>query len=279
MDAFRDKVVLVTGGARGQGRSHARRFAAAGADLIVVDIAEERALSSVGYPLSTAADLDETARLVKHEGRRALTYAVDVRDFAALDAAVGDAIRHLGRIDVLLVNAAICTFSPLATMSESVWAETIDVNLTGAFNTIRTVVPHMLDRQRGRVVATASMAGRAGWENIGHYAATKWALIGLIKSLALEVAPHGITANVICPSSVDTPMTNNEGSFRLFRPDLDDPTLEDAIPAFTAVNVIPVPWVDPNDISDAVMFLASEDAAGITGATLSVAAGVNARNI
>jgi NAD(P)-dependent dehydrogenase (short-subunit alcohol dehydrogenase family) len=151
--------------------------------------------------------------------------------------------------------------------------------LTGSFNTIRAVVPHMIERGTGRVVAIASMAGRAGWENIGHYAAAKWGLIGLVKSLALEVAANGITANVICPSSVDTPMTNNEGSFRLFRPDLEQPTLEDALPALTAVNVIPVPWVDPNDISDAVLFLASDEASGITGATLSVAAGVNARNI
>ena len=278
MPSFEGKVALITGAARGQGRSHAIRFAKAGADVIIIDLGD-RQLETVGYPLSTADDLAETARLVEGLGRRAHAYHADVRDFAALQEVVEAGLSAAGQIDILIVNAAICTFSPLATMSQEMWHEMVDVNLTGAFNTIRSVIPHMLARNTGRVVATASMAGRAGWENIGHYAATKWGLIGLIKSLALEVAPHGITANVICPSSVNTPMTNNEGSFRLFRPDLEDPTLEDALPAFTSVNVIPVPWVEPDDISDAVLFLASDGAAGITGATLSVAAGVNARNI
>jgi SDR family mycofactocin-dependent oxidoreductase len=278
MARFDGKAALVTGAARGQGRSHAARFAAEGADVILCDLGD-RTLETVEYPLGTAADLEQTAGLVEQHGRRAHVFEADVRDLAELRAGVEAAIEAIGRIDILVVNAGICTFSPLAEMSERTWSEMIDVNLTGAFNSIRSVIPHMIERRSGRVVATASMAGRAGWENIGHYAASKWGLIGLVKSLALEVAPQGITANVICPSSVDTPMTNNPGSFRLFRPDLANPTLEDAIPALTAVNVIPVPWVDPSDISDAVLFLASDEAAAITGATLSVAAGVNARNI
>jgi NAD(P)-dependent dehydrogenase (short-subunit alcohol dehydrogenase family) len=131
----------------------------------------------------------------------------------------------------------------------------------------------------GRIVMTSSMAGRGGWAKLSHYAATKWGLIGMAKSLAVEVAPHGVTVNVICPSSVNTPMMHNEASYRLFRPDLDSPNVDDALPAFQAVNVQPVPYVEPADISDAVCFLVSDDARYITGSILSVAAGVNALNI
>jgi NAD(P)-dependent dehydrogenase (short-subunit alcohol dehydrogenase family) len=181
---------------------------------------------------------------------------------------------------VLVANAGICTFGALVSMSAAVWKEMIDINLTGVFNVTRAVVPHIVAADRGgRVIATASMAGRAGWENIGHYAAAKWGIVGLIKSLALELAPHNITANVICPSSVNTTMMNNDASYRLFRPDLAAPTRDDALPAFASVNVIPAPFAEADDISDAVLFLASDEAWPITGATLSVAMGVNARNI
>jgi NAD(P)-dependent dehydrogenase (short-subunit alcohol dehydrogenase family) len=164
-------------------------------------------------------------------------------------------------------------------MDAETWNTMIDVNLTGAFNTIRAAVPPMVEAGFGRVVATSSMAGRAGWENIGHYAAAKWGLIGMVKSLALEVAPQGVTANIVCPSSVNTPMMKNEASYKLFRPDLEDPTLEDALPSFQSVNVIPVPYAETDDISDAVLFLCSEEAKYITGATLSAAIGANAKNV
>jgi NAD(P)-dependent dehydrogenase (short-subunit alcohol dehydrogenase family) len=164
-------------------------------------------------------------------------------------------------------------------MSAQTWQETVDTNLTGVFNAVRATLPGMIERRYGRIVATSSMAGRAGWENIGHYAASKWGIIGLIKSVALEGAAFGVTANVVCPSSVATPMMMNDGSYRLFRPDLAEPTLDDALGAFTSVNVIPVPYAETTDISAAMAFLASDAAAMITGATLSVAAGVNARNI
>jgi SDR family mycofactocin-dependent oxidoreductase len=277
---FAGKVVFITGAARGQGRSHALRFAQEGADVVVCDRTADRPITTVAYPLPEPHELEQTADLVRELGRRALACAIDVRDLDGLEAAAARAVAELGRIDVLLANAAICTFNPLASMPAEVWSETIEINLTGVFNTCRAVVPHIIERgEGGRVIATASMAGRAGWENIGHYAAAKWGVIGLVKSLALELAPHRITANVICPSSVNTPMMNNDASYRLFRPDLTDPTREDALPAFTSVNVIPVPYVEPDDISDGVLFLASDEAWGITGATLSIAAGVNARNI
>lgn len=277
---FEGKVVMITGAARGQGRSHARRFAAEGADVILCDWDGERPIETVPYPLPAAGELEETARIVRDAGRRALVCPADVRDLDALTNAGQRGVEELGRIDILVANAAICTFHELATMPSQMWDEMIDINLGGVFNACRAVVPHMIERGTGgRVIATASMAGRAGWENIGHYAAAKWGIIGLIKSLALEVAPHRITANVICPSSVNTTMMNNDASYKLFRPDLDAPTREDALPAFASVNVIPVPYAETDDISDGVLFLASDEAWSITGVTLSIAAGVNARNI
>jgi len=275
---FEGRRVLVTGGARGQGRSHALRFAREGADVAVLDIAAGE-METVPYPLAGREELEETAALVEAEGGRSLTLVADIRSLAQMEDAARRTVEAFGGIDVLVVNAGICTFGELASMSAETWGTMIDVNLTGAFNTVRAAVPHMYGSEAGRVVATASMAGRAGWENIGHYAAAKWGLIGMIKSLALELAPRGITANVVCPSSVDTTMMKNDASYRLFRPDLENPTLEDALPAFQSVNVIPVPYAEPDDISDAVLFLASEAARYVTGATLSAAVGVNAKNV
>ncbi|MBS1678908.1 MAG: mycofactocin-coupled SDR family oxidoreductase [Actinobacteria bacterium] len=270
--------MLVTGAARGQGRNHAVRFAREGADVALLDLAVEE-METVAYPLGSRAELEETAALVKAAGRRVEVLVADVRSLAQMEEAVGRAVAAFGGLDVIVVNAGICTFGELATMSAETWGTMIDVNLTGAFNTVRAAVPHIYGSEAGRVVATASMAGRAGWENIGHYAAAKWGLIGMVKSLALELAPRGITANVVCPSSVDTTMMKNEASYKLFRPDLENPTLEDALPAFQSVNVLPVPYAEPDDISDAVLFLASDQARYITGATLSAAIGVNAKNI
>ena len=278
MGRFEGRKVLVTGGARGQGRNHAIRFAREGADVAVFDIASG-SLESVPYGMATEEDLAETVRLVEAEGREALSAVADVRSAEQVNAATRGFIDGFGRIDVLVVNAGICTFGPIETMDDELWQTMIDVNLTGAFNSVRAVVPSMLENGFGRIVATSSMAGRAGWENIGHYAASKWGLIGMVKSLALEVADRGVTANVICPSSVNTPMMHNESSYRLFRPDLEDPTMEDALPAFQSVNVLPVPYAETDDISDSVLFLASEAAKYITGATLSPSTGVNARNV
>jgi SDR family mycofactocin-dependent oxidoreductase len=277
---FEDKVVMITGAARGQGRSHARRFAAEGADVILCDWDGRRPIETVPYPLPAGDELEQTAQIVRDAGRRALVCPADVRDLHALTDAANRGIEEFGQIDILIANAAICTFHELATMPAEVWDEMIEINLGGVFNACRAAVPHMIERGTGgRVIATSSMAGRAGWENIGHYAAAKWGMIGMIKSLALEVAPHRITANVICPSSVNTTMMNNDASYKLFRPDLEAPTREDALPAFASVNVIPVPYAETDDVSDGVLFLASDEAWSITGVTLSIAAGVNARNI
>jgi SDR family mycofactocin-dependent oxidoreductase len=275
---FEGRRVLVTGAGRGQGRCHALRFAREGADVALLDIASGE-IETVPYALADPADLAHSAELVEAEGRRALAIEADVRSSEQMAAAVERVLSEWGGLDVLVANAGICTYGPLLEMDAETWETMIDVNLSGAFNTVRAAVPAMVEAGFGRVVAISSMAGRAGWENIGHYAASKWGLIGMVKSLALEVAPRGVTANVVCPSSVNTPMMTNEFSYRLFRPDLEDPTLEDALPAFQSINVIPAPYAEPDDISDAVLFLASEQARHITGATLSAAIGVNAKNV
>jgi SDR family mycofactocin-dependent oxidoreductase len=269
MGRFEGRVVLITGGARGQGRSHAERFAAEGARVAVCDIASG-SLETVPYPLASRDELDGAAELALQ---------ADVRSASDMERVVAEVIDAFGRLDVLVCNAGICTFGPLSGMAPEVWQTTIDVNLTGVFNAVRAAAPAMVARGYGRIVATASMAGRAGWENIGHYAASKWGVIGLIKSLALELAPHGVTANVVCPSSVNTTMMHNDAAYKLFRPDLEHPTREDALPAFASVNLIPEPYAEPGDVSDSVLFLASDEARFITGATLSPSLGLSASNV
>lgn len=269
------RVALVTGAARGQGRSHAVSLAAHGADIVALDIAAS--VPSAPYPLASPGDLAETVRLVEAQGRRAVAVRGDVRSTGDVARAVEAALDNFARLDILIANAGILSFGAISELSDEMWDDVIGTNLTGVFKCCRAAVEAMSDG--GRVVITSSMAGRSGWQNIGHYAASKWGVIGLAKSLAVEVAPRRITVNVVCPSSVNTPMMNNDAAYRLFRPDLDAPTLEDALPAFQEVNVQPVPYAEPSDISDAVLFLVSDDAHAITGSTLSVAAGVNARNI
>lgn len=278
MGRFEGRRVLITGGARGQGRNHAVRFAREGADVAVLDIASTR-IETVPYDIASPEDLEQTVALIEAEGQRGLAVQADVRSATEVNRAVERVLERFEAIDVLVVNAGICTFGALESMDEDLWQTMIDVNLTGAFNSVRAAVPGMVENGYGRVIATSSMAGRAGWENIGHYAASKWGLIGMVKSLALEVADRGVTANIVCPSSVNTPMMHNEASYRLFRPDLEDPTMEDALPAFQSVNVLPVPYAETDDISDSVLFLASDKAKFITGATLSPSTGVNARNV
>jgi len=276
MGKFDGKVVLITGGARGQGRSHALRFAQEGADVAFCDIASQ--LDTVPYPMSGPDDLAETMRQVEDLDRRCVGVQADVRDRGQVDAFAERARTELGRIDFLLANAGIFTFSTVAEMDDHTWQQMIDTNLTGVFNAMRAVLPTMIEQGYGRIVATSSTAGKGGFANIGHYCASKWGVIGLVKSVALEVAAHGITVNAVCPTGVDTTMIQNESAYRLFLPDAEHPTREDAAPAFQGLNAIPVPWVETSDISNAMAFLCSDEARYITGETISVAAGHNANN-
>jgi SDR family mycofactocin-dependent oxidoreductase len=276
MGRFDGKVVLITGGARGQGRSHALMFAREGADVAFCDIASQ--LDSVPYPMSKPDDLQETVRLVEDLDRRCLGVTADVRDRGQLDSFAEQTRTELGRIDFLLANAGIFSFSTVADMPDRTWQEMIDTNLTGVFHAMRAVLPAMLEQGYGRIVATSSMAGKTGSANIAHYCATKWGVIGLVKSLAQEVAGNGITVNAVCPTSVDTTMIQNEAAYKLFAPDVAGPSREDAAPAFRSMNSIPIPWVETVDISNAMAFLCSDEARYITGETLAVAAGMNAAN-
>jgi SDR family mycofactocin-dependent oxidoreductase len=276
MGRFDGKVVLITGGARGQGRSHALAFAREGADVAFCDIASQ--MDTVPYPMARPEDLDETVTLVEELDRRCVAVRADVRDQGQVQAFADQARTELGRVDFLLANAGIFSFSTVAEMTEDLWRETIDTNLTGVYHAMRAVVPGMVEQGSGRIVATSSMAGKVGFPNIGHYVAAKWGVIGLVKSLAMEVGAHGITVNAVCPTSVDTQMIQNEAAYRLFLPDVANPTREDAGPAFQSLNAIPVPWVEAVDISNAMVFLCSDEARYITGETIAVAAGQNAGN-
>jgi NAD(P)-dependent dehydrogenase (short-subunit alcohol dehydrogenase family) len=233
-------------------------------------------MASVPYDLASPAELEETARLVEQQGRRCLTAVADVRDSGQLGRAVEAAVAAFGRLDILVANAGICSFAPVADLTDQAWEEMVATNLTGVFKSVRAVVPHMVEARSGRIVATSSMGGRMGMPNLAHYVAAKWGVIGLIKSVALEVAPHGVTANVVCPATVDTPMAHNPAMYRLFCPGLVDPGRDEVRPAYERMNPMRVPWLDPRDVADAVAFLVSDGARHISGATIEVSAGGSA---
>ena len=270
------KVALITGGARGQGRAHALALARLGCDIAACDIAGTPPATTVPYPLAEPADLAETKRLVEQTGRRCLTTVTDVRESRDVQAAVDATLAAFGRIDILVANAGICSFSPVPDLTDEMWDEMIATNLTGAFKTVRAVVPTMVGQGTGRIIATASMAGRMGMANLAHYAAAKWGVIGLIKSVALEVAPHGVTANVVCPATVDTAMVHNPAMYGLFCPGQPDAARHDVEPIYRRMNPMREPWLDPSDIAEAVAFLASDGARYISGSTLEVSMGGSA---
>jgi SDR family mycofactocin-dependent oxidoreductase len=267
------KAAFITGAARGQGRSHAIRLAQEGANIIAVDLCAQ--IDSVAYPMATPDDLAETVKEVEALDRRIVATKADVRDFGALKAALDDGVAQLGRLDIVSANAGIGS-SPYAAqdLAEQTWQDMIDVNLTGVWHTAKAAVPHLVEGGHGgSIVLTSSAAGLQAYANIAHYVSAKHGVVGLMRTLALELAPHSIRVNSIHPTQVDTPMIQNEATYRLFRPDLDHPTQADFEPASQAMNVLPIPWVDAVDISNAVLFLASDEARYINGVALPVDAG------
>lgn len=267
------KVAFITGAARGQGRSHAVRLAQEGADIIAVDVCKQ--LDGVKLALSTPDDLAETEAQVKALGRRILAVEADVRDFDAMQATVNEGVAKFGRLDIVVANAGLGSEgSRLDVMAEKGWRDTIDVNLTGVWITARVALPHLLAGGRGgSIVLTSSVGGLRGAPNIGHYIAAKHGVIGLMRTLAMEFGSKNIRVNTVCPTNVATPMLLNDDTYRLFRPDLENPTQEDFAVAAREMHVLPTPWVEPGDISSAVLFLASDDARFITGVALPVDAG------
>ena len=271
MGKFDGRVVMVTGGARGQGRSHAVAFAKEGADVVVTDIASQ--LESVPYDMGTEADLEQTQSMVEQYDRRCVAIKADASDTEAMNGAVAEAIDQFGKIDILLANHGIVSMCQIVDMPDQTWDECLAVVLTGVFKAMRAVLPHMIEQQYGRIVATASVAGRVGLGTIGHYVAAKAGVMALVKSAAAEVAAQGITVNAVCPTTCNTDMIHNQANYTLFAPDVEVPTKEQVIPGFAATNAIPIPWIEPIDISNAMLYLASEEARYVTGASLNVSAG------
>ena len=268
-------MAVITGGGRGQGRSHAVEFARLGADLAVCDLGHD--LATVGYSMSTTDDLAETVRLVEEQGRACVSAVADVRDLDAVTEFVDHARDQLGSVDVLVANAGVSTMGSICTMDAVQWSETLDTNLTGVFNAMRAVAPHMRRQRWGRIIGISSMMGRTANPGIPAYVASKWGVIGLCKSVAYELAAFGVTVNAVAPGNVSTPMIHNDVLYRLMRPDLESPGREDVVEGMTSLHAQPVPWLEPEEVTAVVVFLASEAARHITGSVVDVDAGASAR--
>lgn len=271
MGLLDDKVVLITGGARGQGRAHAELSAREGADVVVLDI--DDAIESVDYSLGTADDLAETAALVEKYGRRCLTFVADVRDQARLDEVVAATIAEFGRIDCAIANAGIWTSGPFWELSEQRWQDMIDINLTGVWKTAKAVAPHMIQRLSGSIVVTSSVNGLEPGVNYGHYVSAKHGVIGLMKNIALELAPHGVRCNAICPGAIRTPMVDHQGAYDTFagRP---GGTAEDLVEGGYHFHALRgQTFMAPEVIAEAGVYLNSNMASAVTGVVLPVDAG------
>jgi (+)-trans-carveol dehydrogenase len=273
MGRVEGKVAFITGAARGQGRSHAIRLAQEGADIIAIDVLEDTPYAP--YKGSTADDLAETVRQVEALDRRIIATKADVRDFEAIKAAVDDGVAQLGRLDIVSANAGISTaMNHSENLTEDEWSDMINVNLSGVWRTTKAAIPHIKAGGRGgSIILTSSDAGLFAYENISHYVSAKHGVVGLMRTLALELAPDMIRVNSIHPTTVNTPMVMNEATFKLFRPDLENPTVDDFAAAATTMNALPIPWVEPIDISNAVLFFASDESRYVTGVRLAVDAG------
>lgn len=273
------KVALVSGAARGQGRSHAQLLAAEGADIIAFDICAD--IETNDYPLSRPEDLDETARLVEKEGRKAHTAIVDVRDRAAVTAAIDVAIAEFDQLDIIVANAGIAPLT--ANLPMQAFVDAVDVDLLGVINVIHAGLKHL--QAGASIVATGSLAAYLATlqgQSLGDgdvapggagYAFAKQVVAHYINDLALQLAPKFIRANAVHPTNVNTDMLHNPTMYHTFRPDLENPTRGDAEITFPVLNAIPVPYVEPSDISEAVVYLASDAARFVTGQQLRVDAG------
>jgi (+)-trans-carveol dehydrogenase len=274
MGLLEGKVAFVTGAARGQGRSHAVRLAQEGADIIAVDACATQ--DWLTYPLASEADLAQTVKEVEALGRRIVARRADVRDLPSVQEILAEGVAELGgRLDIVCANAAIISW-PMATWEMDVeqWRELVDVNLTGVFITLKAAIPHMIAAGNGGSIAlTSSGAALISGGGLADYKAAKAGVLSLVKTLTVELAPYSIRVNALCPTAVDTPMIQNEALYRSFRPDLPSPGREDVKAGFAEMNLLPIPWVEPVDISNAIVWLASDAARYVTGVTLPIDAG------
>jgi (+)-trans-carveol dehydrogenase len=272
MGRVEGKVAFITGAARGQGRAFAARLAEEGADVIGFDLCST--VETCNYEGASPDDMAETVRLVEKQGRRMLSREGDVRDQTALDAAVAAGLEEFGKVDVVCANAGISSFGSVVELTEEQWTTMIDVNLSGVWRTVKATVPAMIAAGRGgSVILTASVAAAKAFPNCGHYVAAKHGLIGLMRTAASELAAQSIRVNAVLPTSVNTKMFVNDATVRLFRPDLENPTVDDAMAVAAMMHALPVPMVEPEDTAAAVLWLASDEARYITGVALPVDAG------
>ncbi len=268
---FEGRVAFVTGAAKGQGRSHALALAAEGADLVLLDVAAD--IPATRYSQGTPEQLAETAHLAQELGARVVSRAGDVRDRSAVDGVVAEGLERFGRLDVVLANAGIIQLKPALELTDDDWDTMIGVNLTGVWNTVRAGLRPMLVQGSGSIVMTSSAAGVKGPPNMAHYAAAKAGVLGLMRSLANEAGPAGVRVNAVLPTTVDTDMVHWPEAYALFRPDLAEPGRADVEPVFASLNVLPVPWIEASDVTNAVLWLAGDEARYVHGVALPVDAG------
>jgi SDR family mycofactocin-dependent oxidoreductase len=267
------KVAYITGAARGQGRSHAIRMAEEGADIIAVDLCAD--IDTVCYPGATQEDLAHTVKCVEDTGQRIIARTADVRDISSLERAASEGIEMLGRIDIVVANAGVLSSAPVLELDEDAWQTAIDINLTGAWKTMKAVVPALVERnQGGSVILISSLLGLIAFPNIAHYVAAKHGVTGLMKSLATELAPNGIRVNSVHPGIVDTPMIMNESILRLFTGG-QSARRENAEALMINGHALSVPWIESVDVSNAVVYLASDESRYITGSTMVIDAGAS----
>jgi (+)-trans-carveol dehydrogenase len=268
------KVAFITGAARGQGRAHAVRLAQEGADIIAVDICKK--IDTVDLiAASTPEDLAETADLVKGHNRRIYTAEVDVRDYDALKAALDTGVEQLGKLDIIVANAGIGNGGQtLDKTSEADWTAMIDINLSGVWKTVKAGVPHLIaGGNGGSIILTSSVGGLKAYPHCGHYVAAKHGVVGLMRTFAVELGAQNIRVNSVHPTNVNTPLFMNDGTMRLFRPDLENPGPDDMKVVGQLMHTLPIGWVEPEDIANAVLFLASDEARYVTGVTLPIDGG------
>lgn len=276
MSRLEGKVAYITGVARGQGRSHAVRMAEEGADIIGFDICSR--LATQTYPEATKEDLAETVRLVESTGRRMVFGIGDVRDLRAQVETVQMGIKELGRLDVVVANAGICTFGRTWELTEEQWEEMIDIDLSGVWRTVKATVPEMLRQQTGgSIILVSSQSGLAGFHGQAHYCAAKHGIIGMMKTLAQEVGPDHIRVNALCPTTVNTVMFNNPMMKDIFCPDLVNPSEEEFLRRASALNCFGIPYIEPDDVSEAVLYLASDASRFMTGTSFLLDAGCLAK--
>jgi len=278
------KVAVVSGAARGQGRAHAVRLAREGADIIAMDICAD--IDTVHYPLARPEDLDETVARIEQYGRRVAATQTDVRDATAVAAAIDGGVAELGGLDIVVANAGIAMYDAADTMSEQSWRDMIDTNLTGVWTVCRGAIPRMIDGGRGgAMVLISSVAAHVGMLHLSHYSAAKAGVVGLMRALAVELAPHMIRVNTIHPTSVNTAMIVNEATYDLLVPggagsaarDGAEKVPAEVAEAFKGINAMPIAWAEPEDISEAVIFLVCDSGRYVTGTQLSVDAGAAAK--